>query len=97
MGSFYQEFIEHLERGDKEKCVVKSLEQVKEGKMNISELYNDVLAPALNSICNENQVQQIGIWEEHFRSSVVRTIIECCFPYVIKERDANGINKKESG
>ena len=96
MGSFYQEFMEHLERGDKEKCVVISLEQVKEGKLNIRDLYNGVLAPALNSICNENQVQKIGIWEEHFRSSVVRTIIEGCFPYVIKERDSKGIIKKES-
>lgn len=96
MGSFYEEFIYHLERGEKEKCVVMSLQQVDEGKMNIKELYTDVLAPALNSICNENQEQKIGIWEEHFRSSVVRTIIESCFPYVIKERDIRGYKRKES-
>ena len=36
--------------------------------------------------CTE-QEQEICIWKEHVRTAIVRTIIECCYPYIIKERD----------
>jgi len=65
------------------------------GAVRVPELYAEVLAPALNSTGDEYNEQKISIWKEHERSSIIRTIIECCFPYVIKERDNNGILPSE--
>jgi methanogenic corrinoid protein MtbC1 len=91
MKELYEEFLKQLEKGDKEKSVAIALKQLEEGSLKVHELYEDILAPALNSIGNEDEAQSIGVWEEHFRSSVVRTIIECCYPYSLKERDRQGI------
>lgn len=82
-----------LENRDKEKCIEFIIGQIDSKSLKIHELYNDILAAALNSICNEDLPQRIGIWEEHYRSSIIRTIIECCYPYVIKERDSLGVAK----
>ena len=91
MKDLYEEFAKQLEKGDKEKCVAMALKQLEDGGIKVHELYEGILAPVLNSIGNENEAQSIGIWEEHFRSSVVRTIIECCYPYSLRERDSQGI------
>jgi methanogenic corrinoid protein MtbC1 len=49
-------------------------------------LYEGVLAPALkNMSCSMIEVRWC-IWQEHMRTSIVRTIIECCHPYVMNER-----------
>jgi len=50
-------------------------------------LYTKVLTPSLNEF-KEDQGDGYYIWKEHVRSSIIRTIIENCYPYVIKERDS---------
>ena len=49
-------------------------------------LYTDILAPSLNERFCEDRSREICIWEEHVRTSIVRSVIECCYPYVTKER-----------
>jgi methanogenic corrinoid protein MtbC1 len=58
------------------------------GQLTVTELYLDVLTPALNRLVFPEQEQDDMIWKEHSQSACVRTIIEASFPYVYKERDA---------
>lgn len=94
MNDFYQDFIRKLYEADREACLEAVLHELEEGNLSVAALYTNVLTPALNSIGNENQPQSISIWKEHLISSIIRTIIECCHPYVIKERKKSGIEKK---
>lgn len=87
METIYNEFISLLEVEDKENAVNLILSLLKEKILDIVSLYTDILAPSLNNMkCN---IDEAGgcIWKEHVRSSIIRTIVECCYPYVIKEKN----------
>ena len=89
MGTGYKElFIEYLEAEDKDKCLDFALRRLSEGEFDIRELYEKIMAPALNQIkiCPAENVN--WIWKEHVKTSIVRTIIECCYPYIMKEKKA---------
>ena len=75
----------YLENEDKEGALNYILQLLNSGKVNIPTLYAEILAPSLNNMnCNVKR-KEICIWKEHIRSSIIRTIIECCYPYVAKE------------
>ena len=88
MHPLYGEFISLLSQENKEKCVDFVLSRLSKGELDIATLYDEILAPALNSIVCEFEDTDIFVWKEHVKSAIVRTIIECCFPHVIRERDA---------
>lgn len=91
----YNKFMEYLEREDKEGAVFYAISLLEENKLDVITLYRDILTPGLNNmICNFTE-KEVCIWKEHVRSSIVRTIIECSYPYVIKKRDKNGISKRD--
>jgi methanogenic corrinoid protein MtbC1 len=85
--SFYKEFLKYLDRQDKEHCVSFVLDKLSKNKIDIVTLYEEILTPSLREqFCRESGAE-ICIWEEHVRTSIVRTVIECCYPYLIGERD----------
>lgn len=94
MRNFYDDFISYLEEENKEKAVQLILNKLDSGEIQIVELYTKVLAPALNNMECKLEDKRICIWREHVRSSIIRTIIECCYPYVIKERINEGNSKR---
>ena len=49
---------------------------MREGGVSIDQLYRDVLAPLLVCVGARWQSGQLHVWEEHFASATVRTIIE---------------------
>lgn len=84
----------YIEKEDKESAVEYAINLLNEGKIDILTLYRDILSPSLNNMfCNVDE-KEIFVWREHVRSSIVRTIIECAYPYVIKEREKRGIKRK---
>ncbi len=84
------EFLNLAEAEDREKCVGWALEKLSSGELDIVTLYDDILAPSLNDMkCREKEAA-ICVWKEHVRSSIVRTVIESCYPRVLKEREARG-------
>jgi len=87
MDAIYNKFVNLLELEDKENAVNLILTLLEEKKIDIVTLYTDILGPSLNNMkCNIEE--GVGcIWKEHVRSSIIRTIIECCYPYVIKEKN----------
>ena len=86
MHEAFSEFMGFLETNNKEKCIEFILEKLSRDILDIKTLYTEILEPALNNIgCNLNE-ENLCIWREHVRSSIVRTIIECCYPFVMKEK-----------
>ena len=87
MHPLYKQLTKYLEEEDKEKAVSFVLSKLQGGEIDIVTLYNELLAPALNNMKCEGP-EEFCIWKEHVRSSIVRQVIENCYPYVLKERDA---------
>ena len=87
MNSLFDQFLSYLDKEDRHGCLKLVLNKISKNEIDIVTLYDKVLAPSLReSFCREKQ-RQICVWEEHVRTSIIRTVIECCYPYVIKERD----------
>ncbi len=87
-------FEQYLNLENKEKAVSYCIELLKEKKTDVVSLYETILTPGLNQqVCGEAD-QQICIWKEHIKTAIVRTIVECSYPYVMEERKIkNTINK----
>ena len=86
----YEEFLELLEAENKQMAVQYALDLMDSEKMDVRNLYVQILTPALNKMECRLDNKNICIWKEHVRTAIVRTIVECCYPYVIKERDKMG-------
>jgi len=89
--SAYTLFREALEQMDKPRCVQLALYQLETKTMGIVELYTQVLAPALNSMTQDETASPVAVWREHIRSAIIRTIIECCYPYLLEEMTTNNL------
>jgi len=91
---FYDKLMTYLEKEDKESAVEYAINLLSEGKIDILTLYRDILSPSLNNMfCNVDE-KEVCVWREHVRSSIVRTIIECAYPFVIKEREKRGVKRR---
>ncbi|MDK2807673.1 MAG: hypothetical protein PWP24_406 [Clostridiales bacterium] len=86
MEQILQKLEAFLEKEDKEAAVTYIMELVEQGSLDVLDLYRHVLTPSLNNMTCSLEDQRICIWKEHVRSSIVRTIIECCYPFVIKKQ-----------
>lgn len=93
----YEKFVECLEKDDKPNAVRIALDALETGKVGIVELYTDLLLPAQNKMELEEKRESVAIWKEHFRTSVVRTVIEYCYPQVVNEglRNSFKMGKKK--
>lgn len=92
----YTEFFQHFEKSDKEACVKIALDWLSSKTLDVLGLYEDVLKAALNQMTCNIAEKELCIWKEHVSTAIIRTIIECAYPYVIEERDARG-NKVSGG
>jgi methanogenic corrinoid protein MtbC1 len=87
MHPLYKEFVALLDRKDKDGCVDLILSKLSSKEIDIVTLYNEVLTPSLNMDFCKGVDKGFCIWEEHIRTSIVRTILECSYPFIVKERD----------
>ena len=87
MDDLLDDFLKPLAEENKEKCIEWVRQKLDSGEMDILTLYTEILMPAQNQlVCWQDET--LCIWKEHVRTSIIRTIIEFCYPYVVKERDA---------
>ena len=91
MREFDDEFLEALDREDKERAVQLVVQLLEAGEVGIVQLYTEVLAPALNEWECPLEDRDLCVWREHVRSSIVRTILEVAYPYVLRERESRGV------
>lgn len=94
MSSTFNEFLSYLKKHDKAKSVSLVLSKLQNDEIDIPSLYMEILAPALNAIhCEDDDVS--CIWKEHVQTFIVKTILECCYPIILKIRERE--NLKELG
>ena len=85
--------LEALKEENKDLCIELSLEAIEKNIYTIPELYESVLKIGLYSI--DDYSGDDCIWKEHIKTSIVRSVIECLYPHVIKlKKSAKHINKK---
>jgi methanogenic corrinoid protein MtbC1 len=72
------------------------MSRLKDGRIDVLTLYREVLAPTLGEKdCSDDD--DGCIFNEHLRSSIIRTIVENAYPFVIAESDkrsGKGTRKK---
>lgn len=92
---YYDEFIEILESENKDESLNYVLNLLNEKKITLEELYDELLAPSLTNFGCNLKDKEICIWKEHTRTSIVRTILECTYPYIIERRKTISPIKKK--
>lgn len=80
-----EEFISILETEDRSKALEYIIGKLASGEAGIVDIYEDVLAKSLNEMKLTGD-EKTDIWKEHVRSSIIKTIVENCYPYVVKEK-----------
>jgi methanogenic corrinoid protein MtbC1 len=86
MERIFEQFNQYFKEENKELAVTYILEQLKNGEIDVIKLYEQVLAPSLNTMQCELEDKRICIWKEHVKTAMVRTIVECCYPYVLSKK-----------
>lgn len=76
------EIAEKIDGLDRPGAVRRALEAVRSGEITIPDLYVRVLGPYLTTVGTHWQQGSEAVWQEHFASHVVRTIVEALYPTV---------------
>jgi methanogenic corrinoid protein MtbC1 len=76
---------EQVDALDRPGAIELALEAVSSGRIGVADLYTQVLGPLLGRIGSRWQHGTERVWQEHFASHVVRTIIEALYPVVLRE------------
>lgn len=96
MDNIYAQFSLLLEAENKEAAVELILDKLKKKELDILDLYLNILTPTLNQMTCTLEEKHICIWKEHVRTAIVRTIVECCYPYVIEKREEMNVKGGET-
>lgn len=78
----------HLAQRDRAAAVMAAIRGVESGTLTIPQLYTRVLTPLLHDIGTSWQVGETAVWQEHYASAAVRTVIEALNPHVTRTRPA---------
>lgn len=89
-----EEFMDYFHKNNKKEAVEWALSALERSEITMEELYVDVLLEALHSIdeCEEGNPE--CIWNEHVKTGIVRTVVECCYPHLLSRLKVLG---KEHG
>lgn len=89
------EFLGILDQENKEEAVKFAIGLLENNKLSVEELYINLLAPSLFFFSCKVEDEEICIWKEHFRTSIIRTILEISYTYILKRlHEIPKINKK---
>src|SRR6056297_2810527 len=83
MEKYKIEFMKYFNNNYKDECVNFSLNGIKNNFFTIPQLYEEILTPALYSIDECPEDDEDCIWQEHVKTSMVKTVIECIYPEII--------------
>lgn len=84
---------EFLDKEEKEQAVMYLLNKLKTREITLFDLYQ-ILSDALNNMNCKPEDKNISIWKEHVKTAIIRTVVECCYPYVLEQRDLLHLPKK---
>jgi methanogenic corrinoid protein MtbC1 len=94
--AFAERLRENLEAAmaerDRPRAVTTALDAVRDGSISIASLYVDVLSPLLAGIGSAWSHGAERVWEEHYSSHTVRTIVESL--YLDVQREAAKVDRR---
>lgn len=76
------EFKSALDAYDRKRAVHIAVDAIRLKGIDVPTLYEQILAPSLNTISSNQINQEIPIWDEHLRSNIVRTVLENIYPII---------------
>ena len=82
--TYFREFMTYLKKEDKPAAVSYALSLIENQNVELEDLYLNVLAPSLIYFEWDEKDEDVCIWKEHFRTSIIRTILESCYVHVLK-------------
>lgn len=85
--SAYDTFIRHLDDENKAAAVRHIRKLLSSGAVTLEELYLDFITPALNEFTCSHADEDICIWKEHRRTSIIRTILEISYLDVLEQKN----------
>lgn len=95
MEKYYNEFLELLEKEDRFGCVNYAINLLEDKKVNIQELYENVIKSSIRNITCKLSEKNICKWKEHERSTIIRTVIESCYRYVVEEAKERAVDNRK--
>lgn len=91
MNTDQMDFLTIIETENRYKALQFVMDRLEKKELSVLEVYEEILAPALNlMVPTENE--NVDIWKEHVRTSIIKTILENAYPYVIKEKEEKSIS-----
>ncbi len=87
----YNTFLKLVDREDKDQALLFILDLLDNGESIVS-VYQNYLIPVLALYECPIEDEEICIWKEHARTSIIRTILEVTYQYIIKSKEKK-INK----
>lgn len=85
MPNYYEEFYDLLLKEDRYACIKYVENLLKDKKISIVDLYEKVLGRALVNVGSMVIDEEIRIWQEHVYASIVRSVVENTYTYVVEE------------
>ena len=89
----FSQFKTALKNYDKRTCIRLVKDALNQKSFTIPEIYEGVLAKSLYDIASNDKEQEIGIWQEHIQSGIVRTVIESSYPYLLDSKGEDFISR----
>ncbi|MDW7668825.1 MAG: cobalamin B12-binding domain-containing protein [Bacillota bacterium] len=86
MKKYKLEFMKYFDNNYKDECVNFALKGIRNNFFTIPQLYEEILTPALYSIDDCPEDYEDCIWQEHIKTSIVKTVIECVYPEIINQK-----------
>lgn len=82
MKEYYDKFNQLLDAENRYECIKYIRNLVQNKSISIVEAYEQILGPSLNNTGKSIIEEKERIWEEHVKTSIVRSVVECLYPNV---------------
>lgn len=76
-----KQYLEYLNALDRDACVSLITNALDEKRIDLLSVYGIILSHALDEVEDMDH----NVWEEHIKTQIVRTTLESCYPFVIKQ------------
>lgn len=78
---FKKQYLQYLNALDRDACVSLITSALEEKRIDLLSVYDVILSHALDEVEDMDH----NVWEEHIKTQIVRTTLESCYPYVLKQ------------
>jgi methanogenic corrinoid protein MtbC1 len=78
---FKKQYLTYLNALDRDACVSLITTALDEKQIDLYSVYTVILSHALDEVEDMDH----NVWEEHIKTQIVRTTLESCYPYVLKQ------------